>query len=175
MRFLIFVLALVTSLSFAVTKTLTPLVKELLSAKQVTLVHTTREVAPEIKEKATIPSFDPFPAGRYAVTFTGEKGVKHLILQTENKVGHFHPVIPGQTKIDGYVALTDDPMSMKEKSKLPEKDVLKLFKGLRHNWGRIEEIKDADKKTILLALAAIYSNGDRSKLLKALDFERPAE
>ncbi len=51
----------------------------------------------------------PFPAGSYKAIFQRDGGVKAVLVQTENKVGHFVTVIPGITDIGGYVRLFADP------------------------------------------------------------------
>jgi len=50
----------------------------------------------------------PFPAGRYRIEFRKGADIKIILVQTENKVGHYVTVIPGKISIDGYVQLFND-------------------------------------------------------------------
>lgn len=84
-------------------------IDELYSYKIIDIKHTTKESIPAgiriIPDKPR-----PFEAGRYKVTFT--KGIlkKSVICQTEEVVGHYVKVIPGETKVRGYVQILDNPL-----------------------------------------------------------------
>ncbi|MBI4684957.1 MAG: hypothetical protein HY755_07135 [Nitrospirae bacterium] len=53
----------------------------------------------------------PFAAGRFKVSFKRRDEQKAIICQTEEIVGHYAIVVPGQTKVDGYIQLLDNPMA----------------------------------------------------------------
>lgn len=70
--------------------------------------HTTDSIAMSPSNSLPRPP-EPFPAGRYKAIFQRERDVRAVLVQTENKVGHFVTVTPGITDISGYVQLFVDP------------------------------------------------------------------
>lgn len=48
-----------------------------------------------------------FAAGMYQVVWQDQADKRVLVFQTEEKVGHITPIIPGQTDIGGYVEIKD--------------------------------------------------------------------
>lgn len=79
----------------------------------ITIIHTTKdaEQAKQFNKSLRIPDVPkPFNAGRYKIIFSnGYKQKKAIICQTEEIVGHLSTVIPGQTKVGGWVQLLDNP------------------------------------------------------------------
>jgi len=82
-------------------------IDELFASEIVSVEHTTdgRE-----ESKKRLPA-DPkvFSAGRYKVVFSNNGDKKAVIFQTEEKVGHLSPVIPGRTDVGGYVEILRNP------------------------------------------------------------------
>lgn len=70
--------------------------------------HTTDSVTMS-RSKNLLRSPKPFAAGRYKAIFQRDGEVRAVLVQTENKVGHFVTVTPGVTDIGGYVQLFTDP------------------------------------------------------------------
>ncbi len=131
-------------------------------ADELEVVHTTREMTPKLNEG--------FPAGRYAVVLkTSGEEKRFLVLQTESKVGHLKPVIPGKTKVDGYVTLVDSRAALTTDNageQLQTHQLRNLCVRLLKLWGRPEAMATENEKLTLQALLAIYTNGNGEALKK---------
>ncbi len=120
-------------------------------ADDIRVIHTTRGLPPQYAKG--------FPAGRYAVGVKNGEQTKTFIMNTEGRVSHLGEVIPGETRVDGFVAEVADPYSRVDDSK-------------KFNDSELEALtvammrKQPDSEATKYA-AAIYSNGDQAKYAKA--------
>ncbi|MEI8011864.1 MAG: hypothetical protein WCI27_05200 [Candidatus Omnitrophota bacterium] len=109
-------------------------IDELLAGEIISVEHTTDGME---ESKKRLPA-DPkgFSAGRYKVVFNGKDEKKAMIFQTEERVGHMSPVIPGQTDIGGYVEILRDPESDQNAAYFTARDA-----GLRKGLNSIKDLK----------------------------------
>jgi len=78
--------------------------------KIVSAEHTTLNMP---SKKIRIPEGPkPFPAGRFKITFEKGSHKKAIICQTEEIVGHIAMVVPGKTRVGGYIQLLDNPIEV---------------------------------------------------------------
>jgi len=73
----------------------------------ISIEHTTDSIAVTKIRMPENPK--PFDAGRYKVIFQKENDKKVIICQTEEIVSHISRVVPGETKIGGYIQILDEP------------------------------------------------------------------
>lgn len=124
----------------------------LASADELRVIHTTRSARPKGPEGG-------FLAGRFAVGARKGDATKTFIMQTEGRVGHLQPVMPGQTQVDGFVAEVENPYSdVKAGSQFNESELEALTVAMMRKQPDAEPTKFA---------SAIYSNGDQVKYTKA--------
>jgi len=97
---------------------------------------TTRGIGPMQRFQAQAPQ--TFPAGRFQVDYlASDDTVRSLVFQTEAGVGHLQPVTPGQTRIEGYIAILADPQdSQSEKIRLNPKEQDALLKATYARAGK---------------------------------------
>ncbi|MFA5506609.1 MAG: hypothetical protein WC314_08300 [Vulcanimicrobiota bacterium] len=123
----------------------------LASADEIRVIHTTRSLPPAYPEG--------FPAGRHAVGARKGEETKTFIMNTEGLVSHLGQVIPGKTRVDGYVAEVSDPYArVDDAAKFNESELEALTLAMMRN--------KPDEVATNYA-AAIYSNGDQVKYTKA--------
>jgi hypothetical protein len=72
------------------------------------VAYTTDSMPKPAKIRRPVPP-KPFASGRFEIVFEHGNEKKVLICQTEEFVGHYATVIPGDTDIKGYVLLYDKP------------------------------------------------------------------
>ena len=91
-------------------------IDELFVSEIVSIEHTTDSIE---ESKKRLPA-DPkvFSAGRYKAVFINNGDKKAVILQTEEKVGHVSPVMPGKTDVGGYVEILRNPESVQNEGAL---------------------------------------------------------
>lgn len=80
---------------------------ELYDSEITSIEHTTDSTEESRKRLPDNPK--TFDAGRFKVVFNKDGDKKVMIFQTEEKVGHIAPVIPGKTDIGGYVEIQKNP------------------------------------------------------------------
>lgn len=121
------------------------------SADDIRVIHTTRGMPPQYPEG--------FPAGRHAVGAKKGDQTKTFIMNTEGLVSHLGEVIPGKTRVDGYVAEVSDPYAqVNESSKFNESELEALT---------IAMMRGKPDEAATDFAAAIYSNGDQGKYARA--------
>jgi len=81
-------------------------IRELEEYKIVNVQHMTKGIVQLKTFKVEYPK--DFNAGKFKVSFQKGDKVKNVILQTEEKVGHYARVIPGETVVDGYIQLMEE-------------------------------------------------------------------
>jgi hypothetical protein len=115
------------------------LADEVINAGTLSKRHTTRSLS----------------GGRYGVELDG---ADRLIVNTESRVGHLGPIVPGETRVDGYVGLSGPNGAHEiETTWLTPGELVVLGKALSSR-------KESDSSFILEQISAIYANGDPRKL-----------
>lgn len=99
-------------------------IDELYASEIISIEHTTDGIEESRKRSPAEPK--NFSAGRYKVVFSKNGEKKAVIFQTEEKVGHISPVIPGKTDIGGFVEILIDSASTMQGRELSKIDDLKL-------------------------------------------------
>lgn len=121
------------------------------NADDIRVIHTTRGLPPQYPAG--------FPAGRYAVGAKKGNETKTFIMNTEGVVSHLGEVIPGKTRVDGFVAEVADPYSRPaDSAKFNDSELEALTVAMMKNKPEAPATQYA---------AAIYSNGDQVKYSKA--------
>lgn len=82
-------------------------IDELYNSEITSVEHTTDGIEQSKKRLPDSPKI--FNAGRFKAVFNNGNDKKIMIFQTEEKVGHFAPITPGQTDVGGYVEIQRDP------------------------------------------------------------------
>jgi len=76
----------------------------------VSIQHTTDGIEENKKRYPNEPKV--FPAGRYKVMFIRNGDKSAMIFQTEEKIQHLLPVMPGKSDAGGFVEILIDPLSV---------------------------------------------------------------
>ncbi|KKS77936.1 MAG: hypothetical protein UV64_C0008G0001 [Parcubacteria group bacterium GW2011_GWC1_43_11b] len=82
---------------------------ELYDSEITSIEHTTDSIEESTRRFPDNPKI--FEAGRFKVVLNNDGDKKVMIFQTEEKVGHIAPVIPGKTDVGGYVEIQRNPES----------------------------------------------------------------
>lgn len=121
------------------------------SADEIRVIHTTRGIDPQYP--------GGFPAGRHAVGARKGDDTLTFIMNTEGRVSHLGEVIPGKTRVDGYVAVVSTLHDqIKDANTFNESELEALT---------IAMMRQKPHEAATEFAAAIYSNGDQVKYQKA--------
>jgi hypothetical protein len=140
-----------------------------------TIEHTTKDIGPK-KEIKNPEKPNRFLAGKFKISFINTTANEAVICQTEENVGHLGSVIPGKTKVGGYVQLLDNPADDNSSGPKLNPDELDYF--IQTIYKKFTQPLD-DKETRLLnqtkdyALAIMFSDKQGIDEYHAAQLKKP--
>jgi hypothetical protein len=147
---------------------LPPALASIFGARSITVRSLTRG----IPRSAPLPPFESFSAMFFGFDVVDAGGAAFSFgIQAEQGVSHLTIVVPGQTRVDGYVALPGGAANQEFGQKVDDDKAMALLVALlkeEPSWVGANDDVSHNKRLIMNVLGGILSKGDPSVLQAAL-------